>query len=54
MLKENVEIPKELYVEFRAANLASLDGGVPEEDLVLKQDDAGCNREMGIPEDDVE
>jgi len=27
--------------------------GVPEEDVVGKQDGAGCNRAVGVPEEDV-
>jgi hypothetical protein len=54
LVEENGEIPKVSYVEFRAATVVTLDGGVLEETVVLKQDDAGCNREVGIPEDDVE
>jgi len=54
LVEENGEIPKVSYVVFRAATVVTLDGGVLEETVVLKQDDAGCNREVGIPEDDVE
>ena len=54
LLEENGEILKVSYVEFRAATVVTLDGGVPEEDVVLKQDEAGCNIEVGIPEDDVQ
>ena len=37
-----------------AAGVVNLFGGVPEEDVVVKQDDAGCNRYVGVPEVDVD
>ena len=37
-----------------AAAVLTLDGGVPEEDVVVKQDDECCNRDVGLPEDDVD
>ena len=27
--------------------------GVPEEDVLVKQDGAGCNRDVGVTEEDV-
>jgi hypothetical protein len=32
-----------MQVEFRAAAVVTLTAGVHDEDLVLKQDNAGCN-----------
>ena len=40
-------------VKFRAANFVTLPGGVLEEDVLVKQDDACCNRVMGVTEEDV-
>ena len=53
LVEANSGIPKVSYVVFRSATVVTLDGGLPVEGFVLKQDDAGCNREVGIPEDDV-
>ena len=33
--------------------VVTLDGGVPEEDVVVKQDVKVCNRDKGVPEKDV-
>ena len=33
--------------------LVTLAGGEREEDVVVKQVDAGCNRDVGVPEEDV-
>jgi len=40
-------------VEFRAATVVTLAGGVPEEEVLLKQYDACFNRDMEVPEEDV-
>jgi len=40
-------------VEFRAAAVETLDGGVPEEDVVVIQDGAVCNRDVVVPEEEV-
>ena len=36
-----------------AATVVTLAGGVPEKDVVVKQDDVCCTRDVGLPEDDV-
>ena len=36
------------YVEFRAAVVVILAGGVPEDDVVVKLDDAGFIRDVGV------
>jgi len=36
-----------------AADL-TLDEGVPEEESVVNQDDASCNRNVGVPEEEVD
>jgi len=33
--------------------VVTLAGGVPEEDVLVKQDGAGCNRDVGVTEEDV-
>ena len=37
-----------------AATVVTLAGGVPEEDVEVKQDDECCNRGVGLPEDVVD
>jgi len=34
-----------------AAPIVTLAGEVPEEDVVTNQEDACCNRDVGVPED---
>ena len=36
-----------------AVAVVTLAGGVPEEDVVVKQDDVCCNRDVGGPEEDA-
>jgi len=36
-----------------AATVVNLAGGVPEEDVVVKQDDVVGKRDVGVPEEDV-
>ena len=40
-------------MEFRNATVVTLTRGVTEENVVVKQDDACINRDMGVPEEDV-
>jgi hypothetical protein len=37
-----------------AVAVVSLPGGVPEEDVVVKQENVCCNRDVGVPEEDVD
>ena len=46
--------PPWILVEFRAAAMVTLAEEVHDEDLVLKQENAGCNRHVGMPEEDVD
>ena len=41
------------YVKFRAVAVVALAWGVPEKHLVIKQDNAGCNRDMEVPVEEV-
>jgi len=54
LVEENGGTPPVSQVEFRAATVVTLAGGVHEKDVVVKQDDAGSNRIVGVPEEDVE
>jgi len=41
------------YVEFRAATVVTLAGGVSEKVVTVKQCDSCFNRDKGLPEEDV-
>ena len=41
-------------MEFMAATVVTLAGGVPEEDVVIYQDDVCCKRDVGVTEEDVD
>jgi hypothetical protein len=46
--------PRQCHKYFMATAVVNLAGGVPEEDVVVKQEDACCNRDVGVPEEDVD
>jgi len=41
-------------VKFRAVAVVALSWGVPEKHLVIKQINADCNRDVVVPEEDVD
>ena len=54
LVEENGGNPPVSLIEFIAATVVTLAGGVPEEDVVVKHEDACCNRDVGVPEEDVD
>jgi len=42
------------WLEFMAVAVVTLAGGVPEEDVVVKQEYVCCKRDVGLPEEDVD
>jgi hypothetical protein len=54
IVRRSWRTPPLILVEFRTADVVTLAGGLHDEDLVLKQENAGCNRHVGMPEEDVD
>ena len=52
LVEENGGIPTVTLIKIMAAAVVTLAGGVPEEDVVVKQEDVCCNRDVGVPEED--
>ena len=54
LVEENGGNPPVSLIEFMATTVVTLAGGVPEIDVVVKHEDACCNRDVGVPEEDVD